>query len=249
MAATGLTCRYQICFVVVINASLKAPIAKWMEAQSLATLNPFYRQTVWVDFMLVFGSMSADLLAALCASRPRPGPRSAAVPITAAQAAECPVELGHLKRYVIPNALGPLIVSVSAGLAATMFCGKRLQLPRRRRQSAHTQLRRHDLRRPACLAALSAPAGITAVLGLASVAFSFLGDGLNDALVRGVQIMNTTRSAEKLLDVHGLTVEIDSGESNPAVVVDGIDLHVNKGETLGVVNQIRLQQEPDHAEA
>lgn len=28
-----------------------------MEAQYLATLNPFYRQTVWVDFMLVFGSM------------------------------------------------------------------------------------------------------------------------------------------------------------------------------------------------
>src|ERR1700754_4047800 len=31
--------------VVVINASLKTPITKWMEAQYLATLNPFYRQT------------------------------------------------------------------------------------------------------------------------------------------------------------------------------------------------------------
>jgi len=44
--------------VVVINASLKSPITKWMEAQYLATLNPFYRQTIWVDFILVFGSMA-----------------------------------------------------------------------------------------------------------------------------------------------------------------------------------------------
>jgi len=48
--------------------------------------------------------------------------------------------------------------------------------------------------------------------------------------------MNTTRSNEKLLDVRGLTVEID-GRNGPAVVVDGIDLHVNKGETLGVVGE------------
>ena len=44
--------------VVVINASLKPPIANWMEARYLATLNPFYRETIWVDFLLVFGSMA-----------------------------------------------------------------------------------------------------------------------------------------------------------------------------------------------
>lgn len=46
--------------------------------------------------------------------------------------------------------------------------------------------------------------------------------------------MMDTKSTDRLLDVRGLTVEID-GRNGPAVVVDGIDLHVNKGETLGVV--------------
>ena len=44
--------------VVVINASLKSPISMWMESRYLATLNPFYRETIWVDFLLVFGSMA-----------------------------------------------------------------------------------------------------------------------------------------------------------------------------------------------
>lgn len=93
--------------VVVINASLKSPISKWMEARYLATLNPFYRETMWVDFILVFGSMAliswppyARLVRAQVLSiRSRPY-------ITAAQA----LGLSNwiiIKRYVIPNALGP----------------------------------------------------------------------------------------------------------------------------------------------
>lgn len=39
-----------------------------------------------------------------------------------------------------------------------------------------------------------------------------------------------------LLDVRGLTIEID-GRNGPATVVDGINLHVNRGETLGVVGE------------
>ena len=48
--------------------------------------------------------------------------------------------------------------------------------------------------------------------------------------------MTITKSNERLLDVRDLTVEID-GRNGPAVVVDGIDLYVNKGETLGVVGE------------
>ncbi len=48
--------------------------------------------------------------------------------------------------------------------------------------------------------------------------------------------MTARNSQERLLDVKGLTVEID-GRRGPAVVVDGIDLHVGKGETLGVVGE------------
>ena len=48
-------------------------------------------------------------------------------------------------------------------------------------------------------------------------------------------MMNAT-SNERLLDVKDLTIEIDT-RRGPAVVVDGIDLYVNKGETLGVVGE------------
>ena len=88
---------------------------------------------------------------------------------------------------------------------------------------------------------LAAPA---AVLGLATVAFSFLGDGLNDALnPRGVE-MNARASSTSA----NLTIDIDT-RNGPARVVDGIDLHVDKGETLGIVGEMRLRQEPHHAVA
>ncbi|MGV8935632.1 MAG: ABC transporter ATP-binding protein [Allorhizobium sp.] len=43
-------------------------------------------------------------------------------------------------------------------------------------------------------------------------------------------------SGERLLDVKGLTIEIETRQG-PAVIVDGIDLHVDRGETLGVVGE------------
>ncbi|MGO7655301.1 ABC transporter permease [Rhizobium ruizarguesonis] len=169
--------------VVVINASLKSPISKWMEARYLATLNPFYRETMWVDFILVFGSMAliswppyARLVRAQVLSiRSRPY-------ITAAQA----LGLSNwiiIKRYVIPNALGPLIVSVSAGLGTAMvlesafsFLGVGVNPPTPSWGNMISDGLRVWQHYPHLLAT---PA---AVLGLASVAFSFLGDGLNDAL-------------------------------------------------------------------
>jgi peptide/nickel transport system permease protein len=169
--------------VVVINASLKTPITKWMEAQYLVTLNPFYRQTVWVDFLLVFGSMAliswppyARLVRAQVLSiRNRPY-------VMAAQA----LGLSNwivIMRYIVPNALGPLIVSVSAGLGTAMvlesafsFLGVGVNPPTPSWGNMISDGLRVWQHYPHLLAA---PA---AVLGLASVAFSFLGDGLNDAL-------------------------------------------------------------------
>jgi len=169
--------------VVVINASLKTPITRWMEAQYLATLNPFYRQTVWVDFILVFGSMAliswppyARLVRAQVLSiRNRPY-------VMAAQALGLSNWIVIL-RYIVPNALGPLIVSVSAGLGTAMvlesafsFLGVGVNPPTPSWGNMISDGLRVWQHYPHLLAA---PA---AVLGLASVAFSFLGDGLNDAL-------------------------------------------------------------------
>ncbi len=169
--------------VVVINASLKTPIAAWMEARYMATLNPVYRETVWIDFILVFGSMAliswppyARLVRAQVLSiRNRPY-------VTAATA----LGLSNwivIRRYVVPNALGPLIVSVSAGLGTAMvlesafsFLGVGVNPPTPSWGNMISDGLRVWQHYPHLLAA---PA---AVLGLASVAFSFLGDGLNDAL-------------------------------------------------------------------
>lgn len=169
--------------VVVINASLKSPISSWMESRYLATLNPFYRETIWVDFLLVFGSMAliswppyARLVRAQVLSiRSRPY-------ITAAQALGLTNRI-ILMRYVVPNALGPLIVAVSAGLGTAMvlesafsFLGVGVNPPTPSWGNMISDGLRVWQHYPHLLAA---PA---AVLGLASVAFSFLGDGLNDAL-------------------------------------------------------------------
>lgn len=169
--------------VVVINASLKSPITSWMESRYLATLNPFYRETIWVDFLLVFGSMAliswppyARLVRAQVLSiRSRPY-------ITAAQALGLTNRI-ILMRYVVPNALGPLIVAVSAGLGTAMvlesafsFLGVGVNPPTPSWGNMISDGLRVWQHYPHLLAA---PA---AVLGLASVAFSFLGDGLNDAL-------------------------------------------------------------------
>ncbi|MET3898872.1 ABC-type dipeptide/oligopeptide/nickel transport system permease subunit [Devosia sp. UYZn731] len=169
--------------VVVINASLKAPLAGWMEAQYLATLNPFFRETIWVDFILVFGSMAliswppyARLVRAQVLSiRSRPY-------ITAARALGLTTRI-ILLRYVVPNAVGPLIVSVSAGLGTAMvlesafsFLGVGVNPPTPSWGNMISDGLRVWQHYPHLLAA---PA---AVLGLATVGFSFLGDGLNDAL-------------------------------------------------------------------
>ena len=169
--------------VVVINASLKPPLAAWMEAQYQATLNPMFRNSVWVDFILVFGSMAlitwppyARLVRAQVLSiRSRPY-------VTAARALGLPNST-ILRRYVLPNALGPLIVAVSAGLGTAMvlesafsFLGVGVNPPTPSwgnmiQDGLHVWQHYPHL--------LAAPA---AVLGLATIAFSFLGDGLNDAL-------------------------------------------------------------------
>jgi peptide/nickel transport system permease protein len=169
--------------VVVINTSLKPPLGRWMEGRYLETLNPVYRNSIWIDFLLVFGSMAliswppyARLARAQVLSiRNRPY-------VMAAKALGLPSWRIMLK-YVVPNALGPLIVSVSAGLGTAMvlesafsFLGVGVNPPMPSWGNMISDGLRVWQHYPHLLAA---PA---AVLGIATVAFSFLGDGLNDAL-------------------------------------------------------------------
>lgn len=173
----------QLLLVVVINASLKQPISLWMEARYMETLNPIWRNSAIIDFVLVFGSMAlitwppyARLVRAQVLSvRGRPY-------VTAARALGLTNRI-ILTRYVLPNAMGPLIVAVSAGLGTAMvlesafsFLGVGVTPPTPSWGNMISDGLRVWTNYPHLLLA---PAAILAVV---TVAFNFLGDGLNDAL-------------------------------------------------------------------
>ncbi len=169
--------------VIVINVSLKPPLVNWMDAQFLLTGNEFYRNTIWVDFVLVFGSMA--LIKWPKAARIVRGQIMSVRNknyVLAAEAIGVPTSK-IVSRYVIPNSIGPVIVYISAALGEAMVLessfsflgvGVRPPIPSWGNMISDGlrvwQLYPHILAAPA------------AVLAAVTIAFSFLGDGLNDAL-------------------------------------------------------------------
>ncbi|MCX5496711.1 ABC transporter permease [Kaistia dalseonensis] len=168
---------------VVINASLKPPLTAWMDRMYQATLNPIWRNSLIVDFVLVFGAMALVSWPAYCRLvRAQVLSVRSRNYVTAARALGLPTRV-ILMRYIVPNAIGPLIVAVSAGLGAAMvlesafsFLGVGVNPPAPSWGNMISDGLRVWRTYPHLLAA---PA---AVLGIATIAFSFLGDGLNDAL-------------------------------------------------------------------
>jgi ABC-type dipeptide/oligopeptide/nickel transport system permease subunit len=169
--------------VIVVNVSLKPPLVNWMDAMFLQTHNQFYRNTIWVDFALVFGSLALIKWpkAARIIRGQILGLRSKNY-VVAARALGVPTKR-ILSRYIVPNAIGPIIVQISATLGEAMVLessfsflgvGVRPPMPSWGNMISDGlrvwQLYPHILAAPA------------AVLALVTVAFSFLGDGLNDAL-------------------------------------------------------------------
>ena len=153
-----------------------------MDAQFLATHLDFYRNTIWVDFALVFGSLA--LIKWPKAARIIRGQilsiRNKNY-VLAARALGVPTRR-IITRYVIPNSIGPVIVFISATLGEAMVfesafsflgVGVRPPIPSWGNMISDGlrvwQLYPHILAAPA------------AVLAIATIAFSFLGDGLNDA--------------------------------------------------------------------
>ncbi len=169
--------------VIVINVSLKPSMVNWMDAKFMETGNEFYRNTIWVDFILVFGSMA--LIKWPKAARIIRGQIMSVRNKNYVLAAEA---LGVstpniIRRYVIPNSIGPVIVYISAALGEAMVLessfsflgvGVRPPIPSWGNMISDGlrvwQLYPHVLAAPA------------AALAVVTIAFSFLGDGLNDAL-------------------------------------------------------------------
>jgi peptide/nickel transport system permease protein len=169
--------------VIVINVSLKPRMVNWMDAQFLATQNEFYRNTILADFVLVFGSLA--LIKWPKAARIIRGQILTIKNknyVVAAKALGVPT--GRIiTKYVVPNSIGPIIVYISATLGEAMVLessfsflgvGVRPPIPSWGNMISDGlrvwQLYPHTLAAPA------------AVLAVVTIAFSFLGDGLNDAL-------------------------------------------------------------------
>ena len=169
--------------VVVINASLKPPLVGWLDEMFLATRNPLFRNTAIIDFILVFGSMALILWPPYCRIvRAQVLSIRERSYVTAARALGLPTRI-ILTRYILPNAMGPVIVAVSAGIGSAMvlesafsFLGVGVRPPVPSWGNMISDGLRVWKSYPHLLAA---PA---IVLGIATVAFSFLGDGLNNAL-------------------------------------------------------------------
>jgi len=168
---------------MVASVALRPMVAAWMERMYTSTGNTFYRQTFWADIFLLVTVLTLVLwptYARLIRGQILTNKNKNYV--LAARALGIP-NSSILLRYIIPNSLGPVVVALSAGLGSAMlwesafsFLGIGVNPPIPSWGNMISEGMDYWRNSPHLLAA---PA---IVLGVMTVAFSFLGDGLNDAL-------------------------------------------------------------------
>lgn len=168
---------------LLVNTALKRPVANWFEAQYYETGNAFYLNTLWLDFVLVFGALAlvawpgyARLVRGQVLS-------IAKMDYVLAARAVGVKQQRIMLRHIIPNALGPVVVAVSQGMGGAIvsesglsFLGVGVQPPN---ASWGTMLSNGLSLWQIAPHLMIVPA---AAIGIIQVAFIFFGDGLNDAL-------------------------------------------------------------------
>ncbi len=177
MAVPGLL------LAMLMNTALKRPIAAWFDQMYMQTKNPFYLDTLWLDFVLVFGALSliswpgfARLLRGQVLSVRE------TLYVEAARAVGAD-ERRVITQHILPNAMGPIIVAVTAGVGGAItlesglsFLGIGVQPPNASWGSMLSDSLSLWISFPHLMVI---PA---ATIGVIVFAFTFLGDGLNDAL-------------------------------------------------------------------
>jgi ABC-type dipeptide/oligopeptide/nickel transport system permease subunit len=168
---------------ILVNTALKRPIVDWFDALYAKTHHPVFLNTLWLDFVLVFGALAfigwpplARLIRGQVLSISQTDYVLAARAIGASK--------GRIMiRHIVPNSLGPVVVAVSQGMGGAIlaesglsFLGVGVQPPNAswgsmlNRSLSMWQIYPHLMVAPA------------AAIGIVQVAFIFFGDGLNDAL-------------------------------------------------------------------
>ena len=168
---------------MLVNTSLKRPIASWFDAMYAQTKNPFYLNTLWLDFVIVFGALAliswpgyARLI------------RGQVLSISKTTYVESARAVGVatpriLMRHIVPNAMGPLVVAVTAGIGAVLvlesslsFLGVGIQPP----NASWGSMLSDSLTLWRSAPHLMLFPALT--IGTILLGFTFFGDGLNDAL-------------------------------------------------------------------
>ena len=168
---------------IFVNATVKAPVQRFLEGWAAQTGWRFLADSVVVDYVIVFGALSivgwpgmARLIRGQILSL------RARDYITAAEALGISTK-GILLRHLIPNALGVVVVSVTVGFGGAMlaesslsYLGIGVQPP----GASWGRMISDSLGRWRYAPHLVLAPGLT--LATVIFAFNFLGDGLNDAL-------------------------------------------------------------------
>lgn len=168
---------------MLVNTALLYPIQRWFNERYEATRNQFYLNTLWLDFVLVFGTLAliawpefARLIRGQVLSIGHMPYIEAARSIGASSPS-------IMRRHIVPNALGPVVVAVTQGMGGAIvlesslsFLGIGVQPPNASWGSMLADSLSLWTTEPHLMIA---PA---ATIGIITVAFVFVGDGLNDAL-------------------------------------------------------------------
>lgn len=168
---------------MLVTTAITHPIQSWFDDRYEQTRNSFYLNTMWVQYFLVFG-----VLALISWPEYARLIRSQVLSIGQMPYVEAARSIGTgtgaiMRRHVIPNALGSVIVAVTQGLGSAIllesslsFLGVGVQPP----NASWGSMLSDSLALWATNPHLMMAPAIT--IGIVQVAFVFIGDGLNDAL-------------------------------------------------------------------
>jgi peptide/nickel transport system permease protein len=172
-----------IMLALLVDAAVKRPVANAFEVAYQATGLEFFRGSILLDYLITLAAIAAVSWPAY-ARLIRGQIFSLRVRgyVEAARATGVPG--GRiLLRHIVPNALGPIIVAATFGFSGAMILEASLSYlgigiqPPAASWGAMINDNLHQWRNRPYLVAVPA-----VVLGIATLAINFLGDGLNDAL-------------------------------------------------------------------
>ncbi|MBT6728077.1 MAG: ABC transporter permease [Deltaproteobacteria bacterium] len=168
---------------ILINASIKPPISNFFDSLYQTTKNPFFLNTYLIDFVIVFGAIALISWPGYARII-----RGQILSLRQQVFVEAAVSMGSsfwhmMRKHLVPNALGPIVVTVTQGIGAAIllesslsFLGVGVQPP----NASWGSMLSDSLSLWRSFPHLMLVPAIT--IGIIQIAFIFLGDGINDAL-------------------------------------------------------------------